>query len=165
MVPYHLIGAANLDSALLDGYVRTVRAEHPDAPTPPVYKSDALLADARSMRESLGDEAFARLLPTTGAAAPAAPSTPVADDGLAPIGSAPTTPWTGAELDAAFAAPADDEGRKRLVSALLSSPMKPHATARPTMCVRSWRWTTGSARSASTPGRSATTVWCSSSTS
>ncbi|MER6105848.1 hypothetical protein ABT115_27015 [Streptomyces sp. NPDC001832] len=148
MVPYHLIGAANLDSALLDGYVRTVRAKHPDAPTPAVYKADALLADARAMRESLGDEAFARLLPTTGTAAPAAPRTPVADDGLAPIGdglapigsapdgglapigSATSTPWTGAGLDAAFAAPADDDGRKRLVSALLSGPMKSYATGK-----------------------------------
>ncbi|MGW8570651.1 hypothetical protein [Streptomyces niveus] len=142
MVPYHLVGAANLDSALLGGYVRAVRAKHPDAPTPPVYKSDGLLADARSMRESLGDEAFVRLLPTTGAAAPVATPAPIADDGLAPIGSATSggglapigsvsaTRWTSAELDAAFAAPSDDEGRKRLVAALLGGPMKSYATGK-----------------------------------
>lgn len=142
MVPYHLVGAANLDSALLGGYVKTVRAEHPDAPPPPVYKSDGLLADARSMRESLGDEAFARLLPTTGTAAPVPASAPVTDDGLAPIGSAPdegglapigsvsATLWTSAELNAAFDAPAGDENRKRLVAALLGGPMKSYATGK-----------------------------------
>ncbi|UYQ62615.1 hypothetical protein [Streptomyces peucetius] len=136
MVPYHLVGAANLDSALLDGYVKTVRAKHPDAPTPSVYKADALLEDARALRESLGDEAFASLLPT-------AATTPAADDGLrpitaasaddedlAPIGAVAAIPWTGAELDAAFAAPAGDARRTHLVSALLSGPMKSYATGK-----------------------------------
>lgn len=145
MVPYHLIGAASLDSALLDGYVRAVRAERPDATTPSVYKSDGLLADAWSMRQSLGDEAFVRLLPTSGSAAPTAPAaaaepaegdglapigSAVAEGGLAPIGAVSAGGWTGAELDAAFAAPAGDEGRKRLVSALLSGPMKSYAAGK-----------------------------------
>ncbi|MFJ7053800.1 hypothetical protein ACIQU7_18990 [Streptomyces albidoflavus] len=141
MVPYHLVGAANLDSALLDGYVKTVRAKHPDAPTPAVHKADGLLADARSMRESLGDEAFVRLLPTGGTGVPPAPAQPAADGlapigaapaggGLAPIGSVSATGWTGAELDAAFAAPSGDDRRKRLVSALLSGPMKSYATGK-----------------------------------
>ncbi|MFW6695732.1 hypothetical protein [Streptomyces sp. MAR4 CNX-425] len=119
MVPYHLIGAANLESALLGGYVKVVRDRHPDESTPSVYKSDALLADARAMWDSVGDEAFARMLPT-GAAAPA-------EDGVAPIGSAPAASWTGADLTAAFKAPAGDERRERLVSALISGPMKSYA--------------------------------------
>lgn len=142
MVPYHLVGAATLDSALLDGYVKTVRSEHSDAPTPAVFKADSLLADARALRESLGDEAFVRLLPTAASAAPAADdglapigattaAAAVADDEeLRPIGAVATTPWTGAELDAAFAAPAGDEHRTRLVSALLSGPMKSYATGK-----------------------------------
>ncbi|MCZ2526977.1 hypothetical protein [Streptomyces sp. HB2AG] len=129
MVPYHLVGAADLDSALLGGYVRTVRAKHPTAPTPAVYKADSLLADARSMKEALGADAFARLLP---AAVPSAPSAPAVDDdeGLAPIGAVSAAPWTGAELDAALAAPAGDERRARLVTALLSGPMKSYATGK-----------------------------------
>lgn len=35
MVPYHLVGSADLDSALLGGYVHTVRELHPDKPLPP----------------------------------------------------------------------------------------------------------------------------------
>ncbi|MEU2600479.1 hypothetical protein ABZ669_25455 [Streptomyces hirsutus] len=35
MVPYHLVGSADLDSALLGGYVHTVRELHPGQPLPP----------------------------------------------------------------------------------------------------------------------------------
>ncbi|MGX4691656.1 hypothetical protein [Streptomyces sp. JNUCC 63] len=133
MVPYHLVGAANLESALLGGYVKTVRALHPEVPVPTVYKSDALLADARALRESLGDEAFVKLLPTAAPAAGdgltpiGAGAAPAAGDGLVPIGSVAATPWTGAELDAAFAAPGGDPGRERLVSALINGPMKSYS--------------------------------------
>lgn len=123
MVPYHLVGAANLESALLGGYANFVRDHHSGAPAPLVFKTDSLLSDARTMRASLGDEAFARLLPTAGAAAePAA-----AEDGLSPIGAVSGTPWTAAELDAALSAPDGDPRRKRLVSALISGPMKAYA--------------------------------------
>ncbi|WP_229376318.1 hypothetical protein [Streptomyces spirodelae] len=136
MVPYHLVGAANLESALLGGYVKVVRELHPDAPTPSVFKADALLADARALRESVGDEAFIRLLPTAGPDAPGtgdglAPigSAPAGGDGLAPIGTAGPTAWAGEELDAAFAAPAGDTGRESLVTALISGPMKSYAAS------------------------------------
>ncbi|MFV0135034.1 hypothetical protein ACLGIH_17725 [Streptomyces sp. HMX87] len=132
MVPYHLIGAANLESALLGGYVKTVRALRPDEPVPTVYKSDALLADARTLWKSIGDEAFIRLLAT-------AVTAPAAGDGLAPIGAgaggvlapigagAAAAPWTAEDLKAAFAAPAGDPGRERLVSALVNGHMKSYA--------------------------------------
>ncbi|GAB2791701.1 hypothetical protein GCM10027073_24970 [Streptomyces chlorus] len=136
MVPYHLIGAVNLESALLGGYVKTVRSLHPDVPVPTVHKSDALLADARALRESIRDEAFIRLLDTA-ITAPAAGdglapigsgSGPAAGGGLAPLGAgAAATAWTGTDLDAAFAAPAGDKGRERLVSALVNGPMKSYA--------------------------------------
>ena len=35
MVPYHLVGSTDLDSAILGGYVSYVRRVHPDAPVPP----------------------------------------------------------------------------------------------------------------------------------
>ncbi len=124
MVPYHLVGAVNLDSALLDGYVKTVRTLHPDAPVPPVHKAGFLLADARAMRETLGDEAFARLLPS---ATPQ--STSSDDDGdLAPIGAVPASAWTSGMLDAAFAAPPGDKKRDSLVAALVNGPMKSYAS-------------------------------------
>ncbi|GGU05891.1 hypothetical protein [Streptomyces coeruleorubidus] len=53
------------------------------ASTPSVFKSDSLLADARALWKSLGDEAFVRLLPA------ATTAQPVAGDGLAPISATP----------------------------------------------------------------------------
>ncbi|GAA0632041.1 hypothetical protein GCM10009535_04600 [Streptomyces thermocarboxydovorans] len=118
MVPYHLVGAANLDEALLGGYVRAVRERHPEAPTPTVFRSDALLADARRLREQLGDDAFVRLLPADSGGGD--------DDGeLKVIGAGGS--WTSGELDDAFAAPADDRRRERLVAGLLSGPMRSYA--------------------------------------
>ncbi len=121
MVPYHLVGAANLDEALLGGYVRAVREQHPDAPTPTVFRSDAMLADARRMREQLGDDAFVRLLPADGPAGAADDD----DDELQVIGAGGA--WTAAELDEAFTAPAGDARRERLESALLTGPMRSYA--------------------------------------
>ncbi|MFE9920220.1 hypothetical protein ACFYQA_01185 [Streptomyces sp. NPDC005774] len=122
MVPYHLVGAANLDEALLGGYVRTVRDLHPNAPTPVVFRSDALLADARRLREQLGDEAFVGLLP---AGAPAGGGADDDDDELQVIGTGGA--WTSAELDEAFAAPAGDPRRERLESTLLTGPLQSYA--------------------------------------
>nr|WSZ99319.1 PglY protein [Streptomyces sp. NBC_00857] len=120
MVPYHLVGSSDLDSALLGGYVATVRRLHPEAPTPPVYRADAMLADARKLRANIGDDAFVKLLPVRNAAT-------ASDDGdLEVIGASGVT-WTGTELDRAFAAPAGDAQRDRLVSALLSGPMSSYA--------------------------------------
>ncbi|MFJ4689798.1 hypothetical protein [Streptomyces sp. NPDC088766] len=120
MVPYHLVGAANLDEALLGGYVRAIRDQHPEAPTPSVFRSDAMLADARRMRDQLGDDAFVRLLPADGAV-----EDDDEDDELRVIGAGGT--WTPGELDAAFTAQAGDERRERLVSALLSGPLQSYA--------------------------------------
>ncbi|WP_330354472.1 hypothetical protein [Streptomyces chartreusis] len=130
MVPYHLVGAASLESALLGGYVKAVRKERPEAHTPLVYRADSLLADARALRANIGDEAFIRLLP-----APVAPQAEEEDvdadadeDGeLKPIGAAPALGWTGAGLDAAFKAPAGDPQRDQLLTALFSGPMKSYA--------------------------------------
>ncbi|MGW7239269.1 hypothetical protein [Streptomyces sp. NPDC054804] len=121
MVPYHLVGAANLDEALLGGYVRAVREQHPEAPTPTVFRSDAMLADARRMREQLGDDALVGLLPADSGGAAGGDD----DDELQVIGAGGA--WTSGELDDAFTAPAGDARRERLVSALLSGPMQSYA--------------------------------------
>ncbi|UAX55682.1 hypothetical protein K5X85_23055 [Streptomyces sp. A144] len=129
MVPYHLVGAASLESALLGGYVKAVRRERPDAPTPLVFRADSLLADARELRAKIGDEAFIGLLP-----APVARQAAAADDEdddedgeLTPIGAVPAVGWTSAALDAAFRAPAGDPQRDQLLTALFNGPNKHYA--------------------------------------
>lgn len=58
LVPYHMIGQPSMEAAVLGGYARWVRTNHPEAPVPGVYRAEALIADARRLRERLGDEAF-----------------------------------------------------------------------------------------------------------
>src|SRR3954466_2652754 len=58
LVPYHMIGARNMESAVLGGYADHVRRVRPEAPWPGIYLADDLLANARHQRELLGDETF-----------------------------------------------------------------------------------------------------------
>lgn len=58
LVPYHMIGAKDMESAILGGYADHVRRLHPDAPTPGVYRAEELFKDAQRLRASMGDEAF-----------------------------------------------------------------------------------------------------------
>jgi hypothetical protein len=57
-VPYHMIGARNMESAILGGYADHVRALHPDAPIPGFYLAEGLFRDAQQLRERMGDDAF-----------------------------------------------------------------------------------------------------------
>jgi hypothetical protein len=59
---YHLIGATSLEQAILGGYVKQIRALHPDSALPAVHRSDALLDNAVQRREQDGDERFFALL-------------------------------------------------------------------------------------------------------
>ncbi|WP_395109987.1 PglY protein [Actinomadura sp. SCN-SB] len=117
MVPFHLIGATDLGSAILGGYAREVRRLGLSAP--PVYRSDAMLADARTMRERLGDDQFTALLGDVHEAED--------EDGLPVIGGAGGG-WTPEALDRAFAAPYGDEERTRLETALLDGPFSNYVT-------------------------------------
>ena len=128
MVPYHLVGAASLESALLGGYVKAVRRERPKEPTPLVFRADSLLADARELRAKIGDEAFIGLLPE--AVVPQAATADDEDDEdgeLKPIGAVPIAGWTSVSLDAAFRAPAGDPQRDQLLTALFNGPNKHYA--------------------------------------
>ncbi len=58
LVPYHMLGAKSLEQRVLGGYVSHVRALHPQAPIPQVYRTDSLFQDIRSHRERMGDAAF-----------------------------------------------------------------------------------------------------------
>jgi len=110
LVPYHLIGASDLASAILGGYAAHVRKLHPDKKPPAVYRDEALLADARDLRDRLGDERFIAELP-------------------AGKGNFRRAAWNGEFLDKAFAAPPGDRERRRLVADLLAGPFKRYASA------------------------------------
>ncbi|MER5891788.1 phage resistance protein [Streptomyces sp. NPDC001876] len=58
LVPYHMLGAKSLEQRVLGGYVSHVKALHPQAPTPQVYRTDSLFEDIHSHRQRMGDEAF-----------------------------------------------------------------------------------------------------------
>jgi hypothetical protein len=58
MTPFHMIGARDVESAILGGYAEHVRRLHPEAPTPGLYLGESLFEDARNLRLSIGDHAF-----------------------------------------------------------------------------------------------------------
>ncbi|MDT0304252.1 phage resistance protein [Streptomonospora wellingtoniae] len=121
-VKSHLVDAESIESAILGGYVRQVRAEYPDAPVPPVYRADGLLADARNLRATLGDDAFIAGLPA------------LSDDGSGDEQQwgqwATSRTWTPELLDQAFAVPSgtDDKDAARLRLQLVSALLHHHFT-------------------------------------
>src|SRR6266571_972025 len=58
LVPYHMIGAHDMESGILGGYVDFVRRVHPEAPIPGVSLAEVLFRDAQSLRERMGDGSF-----------------------------------------------------------------------------------------------------------
>jgi hypothetical protein len=58
LVPYHMIGARDMESAILGQYAEFVRKKHPDAPVPGFYLAEGLFKDASELRERMGDDAF-----------------------------------------------------------------------------------------------------------
>ncbi|TVR58351.1 MAG: phage resistance protein [Gemmatimonadales bacterium] len=101
LVPYHMIGAHSMEAGVLGGYVRHIRRLHPEAALPAVYLDDALLAEARDLREKMGDELFFQNL---GGAAE--------DDGFGALAGG----WTAERFEAALQAGPDDAERATLVS-------------------------------------------------
>ncbi|MGN9811549.1 BREX-2 system ATPase PglY [Micromonospora sp. BQ11] len=106
LIPYHLLDARSLEQRVLGGYVDRVRALHPDAPIPAVHRTDALLDQAASLREKIGDKQFIDGLP----------GGDVEDE----WGESETF-WTSERLDQAFAGAYSDELRRKLVNDLLTS--------------------------------------------
>ncbi|WP_119727666.1 phage resistance protein [Thermomonospora amylolytica] len=111
LVPYHMIEASSLESAILGGYVAHVRKEHPGKPLPAVYRDDHMIADARDLRSRMGDDQFIAGLPSS------------VDDEWGEFG------WTPATLDAAMDAPPEHPERKRLVGDLLATYFKRYSDA------------------------------------
>jgi hypothetical protein len=58
VVPFHMIGARDMESAILGGYAEHVRRIAPEAPVPGFYLADGLFRDARRLRDQQGDQAF-----------------------------------------------------------------------------------------------------------
>ena len=110
LVPYHMIGQPSMEAAVLGGYVRRVAELHPTAPAPGVYRAEGLFADARKLRERLGDEAFFAGLNE-------AASGGGGGGGWGDLSAS----WDGAGFAAALAAPMGSEERSRLVGALVDA--------------------------------------------
>ncbi len=58
MIPYHMLGAASMETAILGGYVDYVETHHPDARLPGVFLADSILENAESLRTKMGDTTF-----------------------------------------------------------------------------------------------------------
>jgi hypothetical protein len=108
MIPFHMIAARNVESAILGGYAEHVRRVHPTAPTPGFYLGERLFDDARRMRARQGDSAFFGQLNENQAGA---------DDGWGDLGAA----WDGSSFDAAILESPEGEERQRLVGDLIAN--------------------------------------------
>jgi hypothetical protein len=107
-IPYHLPDSQSLDAAILGGYVSYVSKHFPGKPLPAVYLDEDLIADARELRRSEGDERFIAQLPA-------------GDDEWG------TPDWDTTTLDEALREPPGGPNRRRLVGDLISGPFKRYA--------------------------------------
>ncbi|MEJ2147789.1 MAG: DUF6079 family protein [Acidobacteriota bacterium] len=107
VVPYHMIGATSMESAILGHYADYIRKVHPTAPTPGFYRADALFEDAKRLREKMGDEAFFKQLG----------SSADGGDGWGSIGVG----WDANGFELALNAPPGSEDRTRLVGDLIDA--------------------------------------------
>jgi hypothetical protein len=107
LVPYHMIGARNMESAILGGYVDLVTELHPTAPLPGVYLAEEIFKNAQSHREGFGDEKFFEKL----------------NQGQQSSGGSGwgklAKGWDAARFDAALEAAPSSEERSRLVGDLV----------------------------------------------
>ncbi|WP_291980612.1 hypothetical protein [Luteitalea sp.] len=107
LVPYHMIGAQTMESAILGHYVEHVRRLHPNAPLPGVFRAEGLFDDADRLRTQIGDEAFFRQLNARAGAS----------SGWGALAEG----WTDTSFQAARRAAPGDEGRVRLVDELVQT--------------------------------------------
>ena len=106
LVPYHMIGAKDMESAILGQYAEYVRKLHRQAPVPGFYLAQGLFDDARRMREQMGDSAFFAKL----------------NEGSGGTGSGwgdMDAGWDAASFDAATMEAPNGEERARLVGDLI----------------------------------------------
>jgi len=108
LVPYHMIGARDMESAILGQYAEFVRKKHPNAPVPGFYLAEGLFKDARDLRERMGDNAFFAKL-NEGASASG-------DGGWGAFESG----WDATAFEAAMLEAPNGEERSRLVGDLIT---------------------------------------------
>ena len=108
LVPYHMIGKASMEEAVLGGYVKRVLELHPDAPIPGVYKAEGLFRDASKMRERMGDAAFFEQLNQSASSAGEG-------GGWGELEAA----WDAPAFEVALEAPPGSDERARLIGALV----------------------------------------------
>jgi hypothetical protein len=109
---FHMLDARTVEQAVLEGYLRQIRVLHPDEPPPAVHRSDALIADADRLRQSLGDERFFASL--------RGGSSGASGGGLA-VQRAQTVAWSAETYAQAAAESPGTPLRDKLVSALTST--------------------------------------------
>lgn len=109
LVPYHMIGATSIEAGVFGGYARYIARLHPEAPVPGFFLSESLFADAKRLRQNMGDEAFFHALNTATSAGD--------DDGWGDAASG----WDAVGFEAVVCGHASDEDRARLVGDLVGS--------------------------------------------
>jgi hypothetical protein len=110
LVPYHMIGARDMESAILGQYAEFVRRKHPDAPIPGFYLADGLFKDARELRGRMGEVAFFDQL-----------NAGISDAGGGGSGWGDLdSGWDAGSFEAAMLEPPNGEERARLVGDLIA---------------------------------------------
>jgi len=109
LVPYHMVGARDMESAVLGQYADHVRRLHPAAPIPGFYQAEGLFRDAVDLRLQIGDEAFFSRLNS------------VSSGGGAGGWGALEGGWTASSFESALLEPPAGNERTRLVGDLINS--------------------------------------------
>jgi len=111
LVPYHMIGSRDMESAILGQYAEFVRKKHPEAPVPGFYLAEGMFNDARELRDRMGDGPFFAQLNQgshTGASS--------AESGWGEFDSG----WDNVSFEAAMLEAPNGEERSRLVGDLIT---------------------------------------------
>jgi hypothetical protein len=124
LVPYHMIGARSMESAILGGYVDHVQEHHPGCPLPGVYLADEIFENAKQIRADLGDEKFFQKLNegfqfSVFGVQSAQPKTE--NRTLKTSGWGKLEGWTPERFEAALQAPPKSKERSQLVGKLVEN--------------------------------------------
>ncbi len=117
LVPYHMVGARDMESAVLGQYAEFVRRKHPEAPVPGFYLAEGMFKDASALRLRMGDESFFAKL-NEGAKRDG--SGDGGSSGGASGWGSFDSGWDATSLEAAMLEAPNGEERSRLVGDLIS---------------------------------------------
>lgn len=109
LVPYHMIGARDMESAILGQYAEFMRQKHPEAPVPGFYLAEGLFKDASDLRAQMGDGPFFSKLNKGASGGGGGGGWGEFDSG-----------WDAVSFDAAMLEPPNGEERSRLVGDLIT---------------------------------------------